>query len=213
VIRGKGVIFILSAPSGAGKTTLTKRLVKIFPDIMLSVSYTTRAPRSGEIPGRDYYFVPQKKFEVMRAKGDFAEWANVHGNFYGTPRRPLDQSIRSGKDVLLDIDVQGNKKIKSRYRDAVSIFLLPPSWQELERRLAGRGTDRRETIRQRLESARRELKEVKRYDYLIVNQKIQPALESLKSVVRAERMRVSRVKKWTGAFLHSEILFEPRGYE
>ncbi|MFQ5916911.1 MAG: guanylate kinase [Candidatus Binatia bacterium] len=212
-MRGKGVIFILSAPSGAGKTTLTKRLVKIFPDIMLSISYTTRTPRSGEIPGLDYYFVPQKRFEMMRAKGDFAEWANVHGNFYGTPRRPLEQSIRSGKDVLLDIDVQGSKKVKSRYRDAVSIFLLPPSWQELERRLAGRGTDRRETIRQRLESARRELKEVKRYDYLIVNQKIQPTLELLKSIVRAERMRVSRVKKWTGAFLHSEILLGPRGYE
>ncbi len=211
--KTRGVIFILSAPSGAGKTTLIKRIMKVFPEIMLSVSYTTRSPRAGEIPGRDYYFVSRKRFEMMRAKGDFAEWASVHGNYYGTPRRPLERSIRRGKDVLLDVDVQGNKQVKSRYRDSVSIFLLPPSWRELKRRLARRGTDRSETIRQRLEGARRELKEVKRYDYFIVNREIRQALELLKSVVRAERMRVSRVKKWSDAFLHSEVIFRPRGYE
>lgn len=202
VIRSKGVIFILSAPSGAGKTTLIKRLRKVFPDLKLSISYTTRKPRSGEIPGQDYFFVAQKKFELMRAKGEFVEWANVHGNLYGTPQRPLEKSIRSGGDILLDIDVQGNKKVKARYPNSVSIFLLPPSWKELERRLALRGTDGRETIRQRLQDARRELREIKSYDYFIVNREIQHALELLKSVVVAERMRVFRVQKWTASLLH-----------
>lgn len=202
VIRSKGVIFILSAPSGAGKTTLIKRLRKVFPDLKLSISYTTRKPRSGEIPGQDYFFVAQKKFELMRAKGEFVEWANVHGNLYGTPQRPLEKSIRSGGDILLDIDVQGNKKVKARYPNSVSIFLLPPSWKELERRLALRGTDGRETIRQRLQDARRELREIKSYDYFIVNREIQHALELLKSIVMAERMRVFRVQKWTASLLH-----------
>lgn len=202
VIRSKGVIFILSAPSGAGKTTLIKRLRKVFPDLKLSISYTTRKPRSGEIPGQDYFFVAQKKFELMRTKGEFVEWANVHGNLYGTPQRPLEKSIRSGGDILLDIDVQGNKKVKARYPNSVSIFLLPPSWKELERRLALRGTDGRETIRQRLQDARRELREIKSYDYFIVNREIQHALELLKSVVVAERMRVFRVQKWTASLLH-----------
>ncbi|MCZ6621243.1 MAG: guanylate kinase [Deltaproteobacteria bacterium] len=201
-MRSKGVIFILSAPSGAGKTTLIKRLRKVFPDLKLSISYTTRKSRSGEIPGQDYFFVAQKKFELMRAKGEFVEWANVHGNLYGTPQRPLEKSIRSGKDILLDIDVQGNKKVKARYPNSVSIFLLPPSWKELERRLAWRGTDGRETIRQRLQDARRELREIKNYDYFIVNREIQHALELLKSVVVAERMRVFRVQKWTASLLH-----------
>ena len=202
VIRSKGVIFILSAPSGAGKTTLIKRLRKVLPDLKLSISYTTRKPRSGEIPGQDYFFVAQKKFELMRAKGEFVEWANVHGNLDGTPQRPLEKSIRSGGDILIDIDVQVNKKVKARYPNSVSIFLLPPSWKELERRLALRGTDGRETIRQRLQDARRELREIKSYDYFIVNREIQHALELLKSVVVAERMRVFRVQKWTASLLH-----------
>jgi len=176
--------------------------MKVFPDLKLSVSYTTRKPRSGEIPGQDYFFVAQKKFELMRTKGEFVEWANVHGNLYGTPLRPLEKSTRSGRDILLDIDVQGNKKVKARYPNAVSIFLLPPSWKELERRLALRGTDRRETIRQRLQAARRELREIKSYDYFIVNREIQHALESLKSIVITERLRVFRVQKWTASLLH-----------
>lgn len=196
--KREGVIFILSAPSGAGKTTLISRLMAIFPEITLSVSYTTRARRSGEVPGRDYHFVAQKKLVEMRSRGDFAEWANVHGSLYGTPRRPLEQNIRRGRDMLLDIDVQGARKIKSQYPHAVSIFLLPPSWQELEKRLALRGTDRRESIRQRLKDARREIREIMRYDYVVVNREIRQALESLKSIVTAERLRVSRLKAFSG---------------
>lgn len=191
-----GAIFILSAPSGAGKTTLISGLLRVFPEIMLSVSYTTRAQRPGEVHGRDYCFVGEKKFAAMRANGSFAEWASVHGALYATPRRPLEQSIRRGRDVLLDIDVQGARKIKKQYPQAISIFLLPPSWQELEKRLARRGTDRRESIRRRLENARREIQALMRYDYFVVNREIREALEGLKSIIIAERHRISRVRKW-----------------
>jgi guanylate kinase len=195
-IRAKraGIILILSAPSGAGKTTLIKRLLKAFPDIGLSISYTTRARRPGELAGRDYHFVTPRKFRQMRAGNAFAEWARVHGFHYGTPRRLLEQKIRSGRDVLLDIDVQGARKIKSQYRDAVSIFLLPPSWRELEKRLALRGTDRRATIRRRLENAKHEMREIIRYDYFVVNREIGKAVGSLKSIITAERLKVSRFK-------------------
>jgi guanylate kinase len=189
----EGVIFILSAPSGAGKTTMINRLTAVFPDIKLAVSHTTRARRKGEVAGRDYHFVSEKKFAAMQAGREFAEWAKVHGALYGTPRATLDRTIRRGRDVLLDIDVQGAKKIKQRYPQAVSIFLLPPSWQELEKRLALRGTDRREIIRKRLENARREIREIMRYDYFVVNREIREALEALKSIVIAERLRISRV--------------------
>jgi guanylate kinase len=192
--RREGVIFILSAPSGAGKTTLIHKLLKVFPEIALSVSYTTRARRAGEVPKRDYHFTSRDRFAQMQAKGEFAEWAKVHGYLYGTPRRPLEKNIRRGRDMLLDIDVQGAKKIKRQYRHAVSIFLLPPSWEELQKRLAHRGTDRMETIRQRLTNARREIREIMRYDYLIVNRDIGEAQESLRSIVVAERLRISRFK-------------------
>ena len=195
-VKRKGVIFIVSAPSGACKTTLVKRLIKLIPDIRLSVSCTTRRTRPGEIPGEDYHFVGERKFERMRDRGDFAEWANGHGSFYGTPWRPLERHLRSGDDVLLDIDVVGCRKIKSRYSNAVSIFLLPPSWRELERRLALRKTDGREMIRKRLKNAERELHEITTYDYLIVNRKIREAVDSLESIVLAERLRVSRVQRW-----------------
>jgi guanylate kinase len=190
----EGVIFILSAPSGAGKTTMINRLTAVFPDIKLAVSYTTRGRRKGEVAGRDYHFVSEKKFAGMQARREFAEWAKVHGALYGTPRAALDRRIRRGRDVLLDIDVQGAKKIKQRYPQAVSIFLLPPSWRELEKRLALRGTDRRESIRKRLENARREIREIMRYDYFVVNREIREALEALKSIVIAERLRISRIK-------------------
>jgi len=199
-IGGKraGIILILSAPSGAGKTTLIGRLLKVFPDLGLSVSYTTRAPRPGEVPGKDYHFVTSKRFDRMRASGAFAEWARVHGFLYGTPRISLEQNIRRGRDVLLDIDVQGARKIKRQYQGAVSVFLLPPSWRELEKRLALRGTDRRTTIRRRLENAKREIREIIRYDYFVVNREIREALDSLKSIVVAERLKVSRFKTLGG---------------
>ena len=192
----QGITFILSAPSGTGKTTLIKRLRAVYPEIRLSISFTTRARRPGEIDGHDYHFVKPAKFAAMKAKGEFAEWAKVHDFFYGTPRRPLDQCIRLGRDMILDIDVQGARKIKRKYPQAVSIFLLPPSWRELERRLAWRGTDGRETIRRRLDNARGEMRDIIQYDYFVVNREVKESLELLRSIVEAERAKTSRVKKW-----------------
>lgn len=197
-LRREGVIFIVSAPSGAGKTTLVKRLLEAMPELTMSVSYTTRAPRSGEIAGKDYHFVTKKRFIAMRSRAAFAEWAEVHGSLYGTPRRLLDRMIQSGRDVLLDIDVQGAKQLRKCYRAAVSIFVLPPSWEELKKRLTRRGTDQRHEIQKRLENARQELRELSRYDYFLLNNDIRESLEWLKSIVRAERSKVARVKKWAG---------------
>lgn len=204
IAQREGIIFILSAPSGTGKTTLIKGLRAVYPDIRLSVSFTTRARRAGEIHGRDYYFVRSTKFAAMKAKGDFAEWATVHDFFYATPRRPLDQCVRDGQDILLDIDVQGARKIKRKYPRAVSIFLLPPSWRELQRRLALRGTDRKETIRRRLVNARGEIRKIIKYDYYVVNCEVKTSVELLKSIVEAERAKTFRVKQWRIEPLHRQ---------
>ena len=194
--RRQGIIFILSAPSGTGKTTLIKGLRRICPDIRLSISYTTRGRRPGETEGRDYHFVKAAKFAVMKTKGEFAEWAEVHDFLYGTPRLSLDRCLRSGRDILLDVDIQGARQIKESYPQAVSIFLLPPSWRELKRRLAWRGTDGKESIQRRLVNARDEIRDLIKYDYYVVNREVKESLELLKSIVKAERARTSRVRQW-----------------
>jgi guanylate kinase len=194
--KRQGIIFILSAPSGAGKTTLYNGLKEIYPEIKLSVSCTTRAQRSGELNGRDYRFLTEREFKALKSRGQFAEWAKVHDYFYGTPKKPLDGNIRAGRDVLLDIDVQGARKIKKAYPQAVSIFLLPPSLGELQRRLATRGTDGNDTIRRRLANARGEIGEIMHYDYYVVNREVTEAVQLLSSIVKAERARTSRVSQW-----------------
>jgi guanylate kinase len=194
--RREGIIFILSAPSGTGKTTLVKALRELCPKIRLSISYTTRRRRKGEIHGRDYYFVKPARFVAMKAKGDFAEWAKVHDFFYATPRVPLEQCIRRGEDILLDIDVQGATKIKRKYPAAASIFLVPPSWRELRRRLARRGTDGKDTIRRRLANARDEMREIIKYDYFVINREVKASAQLLKSIFEAERSKTSRVREW-----------------
>jgi guanylate kinase len=171
-------------------------LLSEFPEISLSVSCTTRARRDGEVSGQDYHFISQERFLAMKAKGEFAEWAKVHDFYYGTPRRPLDRSLRAGRDMILDIDVQGARQIKKQYAQAVSIFLLPPSWAELKRRLASRGTDGGEIIRRRLYNARREIQNVMQYDYYIVNDELRDAVKLLKAIVLAERQRSVRVVRW-----------------
>jgi guanylate kinase len=196
IAKRQGIIFILSAPSGAGKTTLYHGLRKAYPEIKLSVSCTTRAQRKGEVNGQDYRFIRVEQFEAMKSNGEFAEWASVHGNSYGTPREPLDHSVQSGRDILLDIDVQGARQIKQAYPNAVSIFLLPPSLRELRRRLAARGTDGKEIIRRRLANAQDEIKERIYYDYYVVNREVTEAVRVLSSIVEAERSKVSRVTEW-----------------
>ncbi|HEY7715679.1 MAG TPA: guanylate kinase [Candidatus Binatia bacterium] len=194
--RRLGIIFILSAPSGAGKTTLYNGLRRIYPEIALSVSCTTRRRRPGEVNGRDYRFLTERQFDDLGRRGEFAEWAKVHDYFYGTPRKPLERCVRTGRDILLDIDVQGARQIKKAYPDAVSIFLLPPSLGELERRLARRGTDGREAIRRRLANARGEIGEIIHYDYFVVNRQVKEAVRALSAIVDAERARISRVTEW-----------------
>ena len=194
--KRRGIIFILSAPSGAGKTTLTNGLRKRFPDIKLSVSCTTRARRPGEVNGRHYRFISQERFLAMRDRGEFAEWAEVHDFFYGTPRKAMERGLNAGQDVLLDIDVQGARKIKRLYPDAVSVFLLPPSKGELERRLKLRGTDHAAVIRRRLAAAQDEIQSVIQYDYYIVNRNVAEALGVLQSIVQAERAKTARVAQW-----------------
>jgi len=185
----RGGIIVLSAPSGAGKTTFAKRLLRSVPGLRFSVSHTTRQARPGEQNGREYFFVSRRTFEKMVARGEFLEWAEVYGNLYGTSWKALRQAQAAGYDVLLDIDVQGHRQVRRRIPESVGIFLLPPSSEELERRLRHRHEDTEEVIARRLCEARREVRCWKEYDFLIVNDQIPPAERALKAVVTASRFR------------------------
>ena len=187
-----GNLFIVSAPSGAGKTTLVSGLVAADPAIRKSVSYTTRAPRLGEENGRDYHFIDVGEFERMRAQGDFLETARVHANFYGTSRRTVEKETAGGFDVLLEIDWQGAAQIRDLKPDAVSIFILPPSIEALEKRLRGRGQDTSDVIAKRVGAARGEISHVGEFDYVIINDEFNRAAQDLISIIRAERLRLPR---------------------
>lgn len=184
-----GSVFVISAPSGAGKTTLIKKLRASVRGLAFSVSYTTRPPRVGEKNGREYFFVSPLEFKQMRAKGEFVEWARVHNHFYGTSERKLQEIRETGRDVLLDIDVQGHRKLRRRIPDAVSIFVLPPSFAELEERLLRRHADAPGVIAERLAMSRREVAHWKEYDYLIVNDRLPAAAAGLRNIVLASRLR------------------------
>lgn len=175
-----GIALVLCAPSGTGKTTLTKRLLAEFPRFAFSISYTTRAPRTGEVHGRDYYFVSVDEFVRLRDQGFFAEWAHVHGNYYGTPLRDTQQLLEEGRDVLFDIDVQGARQVRQTMQNAVFIFVMPPSKAELERRLSARGTDDAASIAKRLANAAQELRDAPLFDYWIINDDLETAYESLR---------------------------------
>ena len=200
VLSRQGILFLLSAPSGAGKTTLSDQLLQQVQNLHPSISYTTRPPRTGEVDGREYHFVTDAEFRRLQQLNAFAEWARVHDFFYGTARAQLEEALKHGSDLLLDIDVQGVKQLKPQYPAAsVAIFLLPPSWQELERRLRGRRTDTTEVIARRLRRAREEANELPLYDYCIVNDQIERAVATLQAIVIAERARVARLHERTVA--------------
>ncbi|MGE5325891.1 MAG: guanylate kinase [Deltaproteobacteria bacterium] len=182
-------MIVISAPSGSGKSTLVKKLIASVPGMVFSVSYTTRPMRAGEKNGREYFFVSPGAFKRMVAAGKFVEWADVHGQLYGTAQRQIREAQAEGKDVLLDIDVQGHRQVRRKIPDAVSIFLLPPSYRELERRLRARHSDSPEVIRKRLRNARKEIRRWKDYDYLIVNDRLPRALRALCAVIEAARSR------------------------
>jgi guanylate kinase len=192
-VTRRGLLVIVSSPSGAGKTTLCHRLMKEFARVKFSVSYTTRKPRAGEVEGRDYCFVSEPDFRRMADRGDFAEWAPVHGNFYGTTRTAVDGALSGGDDVLFDIDWQGGRQIKERYeKDAVMVWILPPSLEILEQRLRRRATDTSDVIERRLLMAKSELKEYGIYDYLIVNDDLDKAYDELRSVYKAAHVQIQR---------------------
>lgn len=184
---------MISAPSGAGKTSLCKEIIDIFPNLRHSVSHTTRPPRTGEVHGRDYFFVGKEEFNRMVDAGEFAEWAEVHGNLYGTSLATLKESRTDGIDLILDIDCQGARQLKGRFEGGVYIFVLPPNIEELRRRLDHRSSDSPEVIERRINNAAGEIKEARWYDYIIVNDRFSEAVEQLKSVLIAERCRTTRL--------------------
>jgi len=191
-IERRGVLFVVSAPSGAGKTTLCKELVASVPGVHPSISYTTRNPRQGEVHGRDYYFVDEQVFQDMVQRNDFAESARVYGHFYGTPRQALTDMMEKGLDVLLEIDTQGAMQIKKKFSDGVYIYILPPSIDDLRTRLLQRG-DPQEEIQRRMQKARQEILSYREYDYIVRNEDLKQALQELQAIVHAERTRMKRV--------------------
>ncbi|MDB5107362.1 MAG: guanylate kinase [Candidatus Binatus sp.] len=191
----RGIIFILSAPSGAGKTTISRAAVKEISGVEASVSLTTRSARGGEAEGIDYRFVSEEEFRRREASGEFAECARVFESSYGTPRAPLEAAVAAGRDILLDIDIQGARQIRREYpRDTVTIFVLPPSFADLEQRLRRRGTENEEKIQHRLRRAREEAAAYIEYDYLVINAQIKDSLARLETIMKAERLRVSRLR-------------------
>lgn len=184
-----GTLFVVTAPSGAGKTTLVRGLLQRDARVQLSVSFTTRAPRAGEQNGREYHFVDLATFRALRDRGEFLEWAEVHGNYYATSKVWLKEQVAAGRDTLLEIDWQGAQQVRKAFPDAVGVFILPPSLDELEKRLRGRNTDSDDVISRRLLAARGEMRHVAEFDYVIINNELQEALEDLVAVVRAARLR------------------------
>ena len=192
-VRRRGTLFVVSAPSGAGKTTLCREVRLRTPDLAYSVSVTTRAPRSGEVEGADFDFVSEAAFRDLLAAGDFAEWATVHGHLYGTRASVIETTLARGIDLLLDIDTQGAAQLRARYPQAVLVFIVAPSMAELEQRLRERRSDAAQDIARRLARARDEVAMWRSYDYLIVNRDLKDAVEQLAAVIQAERCRTARL--------------------
>ncbi len=192
--RARGLLFIVSAPSGAGKTTLVERLVEELPHLRMSRSYTSRAARAGEADGVDYNFVTRARFEEMIAKGDFLEWAPVFGNLYGTCASETETLMTAGLDVVLVIDVQGARQVRARGLETSAVFVMPPSFEVLEQRLRGRSKDSEAEIKRRLQVARDEVAAFTEYDYVVVNDELPAAVDRLRSIVMAERARLAGMR-------------------
>jgi guanylate kinase len=196
------ILLIISSPSGAGKTTLTRRLLQEFPELRFSVSHTTREPRANEVDGQDYHFVSEEAFRAIIADKGFAEWAEVHGNLYGTSVSEIDIARAAGKiGVLFDVDYQGARQIKEKFPDAIGVFILPPSMAELRRRLDGRGSDDAQSRQRRFDKAREEIGHYPFFDYMIVNDELQRALAELRGIVLAEGCRRRRLAAKAEALL------------
>jgi guanylate kinase len=190
--RKKGRVFVLSAPSGTGKGTVIKKLLRSEPELRLSVSCTTRPRRKGEREGKHYFFVPEKEFLRKIRKKELLEWARVYGNhYYGTPRRPVRETLASGRDVLLELDVRGAAAVKKAIAGSILIFLLPPTPAELEKRLRGRGTDTEADVQRRIRRAKQEIRQAKQYDYLVINDSLKQAVQDFRCILRSRRLSLA----------------------
>jgi guanylate kinase len=192
-MKREGIILIISAPSGAGKTTLCRALLERFPNMKESISYTTRPPRAGEVHGGDYYFVTRQEFQRMIESDAFAEWAEVHGNLYGTALATIEEARKKGVDLVLDIDCQGARRLKEQIERCVYIFILPPSMAELRHRLENRSSDAQDVIDRRIERAAEEIREARWYDYIIINDNLESAFEELSAIVVAHSRKTFRM--------------------
>lgn len=190
----KGLLIVISGPSGAGKGTICKRLLQKNPQLSLSVSATTRIPRSGEIDGINYYFMNKLQFENRIKDDDFLEYAEVYDNYYGTPKSNVEEILKSGRDVILEIDIQGALKVKENIENGVFIFILPPSMEELKQRIIKRGSETPESLMKRFKSAYQEINFVSRYNYAVVNDEVEAATEKIEAIISAEKCRVDRLK-------------------
>lgn len=202
-----GNLFVVAAPSGAGKSSLVKALLELDSHLSVSVSHTTRKPRGQEQNGREYWFVDEPEFRSMIERGDFFEWAQVHGNLYGTSRKAIEERLMRGEDVVLEIDYQGALQIKKLFAYAVLIFILPPSWDELRQRLLRRGEDGHEVIEVRMQNAREEVAQARHFDYVIINQLFETALFDLKTVVHSQRLKyVTQCRNRSQVFAALDLL-------
>jgi guanylate kinase len=207
--RRRGLLFVVSAPSGTGKTTVVERLVQLVPDLALSRSYTSRPARQGEEDGVDYNFITRARFEQMIAANDFLEWADVFGNYYGTCGGDAERDLAAGRDLVLVIDVQGARQVRRRCPDTVGVFVLPPDFEKLEQRLRGRSKDPEDAIQRRLRTARAEVAAFSEYDYVIVNDELEACVDRLRAIVLAERARLRAARPAVEAIVDSFVRKEP----
>lgn len=194
-MKRKGCLIVVSGPSGTGKGTVCSALLEKHKEIAYSISATTRQPRTGEVDGVNYYFLAKNVFEKMIEDGELLEWAEVYGNYYGTPLKKIQERLAVGQDILLEIDTQGAMSVKEKFPDEIYIYIMPPSLKELERRLKTRGTDSAESIERRLKSAAGEMEIAERYNYIVVNEQVEQAVEQIAAIIDAEHCRVGRNKE------------------